>query len=286
MAEPVPDSDGRILAVRGAYQDLSAQHWTEVALAAARDRLADSEREAAERNRLALQLQHAIMPPARGPLEAPGLRIAVRYRPAESEALVGGDWYDAFVLPSRLVLLCVGDVAGHGVDAATEMVVLRNALRGLAMTGAGPGQLLSWLNNVAHHLTNHVTATAVCALYDPTSRRLRWARAGHLPPVVVGADDSRALPLTRGVLLGAIPEAEYEESEIRLQAGETLLMFTDGLVEGRDTAVQDSLTHLLANTRPSAGSLNRLLERLLGRLLIYSKSDTDDDTCLIGAQVI
>jgi serine phosphatase RsbU (regulator of sigma subunit) len=282
VAEPVLDSDGRLLAVRGAYQDVSSQHWTEVALAATRDRLADSERETAERNRLALQLQHAIMPPTRGPLEAPGLRIAVRYRPAESEALVGGDWYDAFVLPSRLVLLSVGDVAGHGVDAATEMVVLRNALRGLAMTGAGPGQLLSWLNSVAYHLTDHVTATAVCALYDPETRRLSWARAGHLPPVVVGASEARALPLSRGLLLGALPEVEYEESEIRLQQGETLLLFTDGLVERRDTAVHESLDHLLTHTQPPADSLSQLLERLL----IHSRSDTDDDTCLIGIQVI
>lgn len=282
VAEPVLDSADRLLAVRGAYQDVSAQHWTEVALAATRDRLADSERETAERNRLALQLQHAIMPPARGPLEAPGLQIAVRYRPAESEALVGGDWYDAFVLPSRLVLLSVGDVAGHGVDAATEMVVLRNALRGLAMTGAGPGQLLSWLNSVAYHLTDHVTATAVCALYDPETRRLRWARAGHLPPVVVGTDKARHLPLTRGLLLGALPEAEYEESEVQLAQGETLLLFTDGLVERRDTAVHESLDHLLAHTQPPAEDLTALLERLL----IYSKSDTDDDTCLIGIQVV
>ena len=90
----------------------------------------------------------------------------------------------AVVLPSRLVLLCVGDVAGHGIDAATSMVVLRNALRGLAVTGARPAQLLSWLNMVAHHLTGGVTATAVCGLYDPERRRLRWARAGHLPPVL------------------------------------------------------------------------------------------------------
>ncbi|MGW1607108.1 PP2C family protein-serine/threonine phosphatase, partial [Streptomyces eurythermus] len=181
VAEPVLDTDGRLFVVRGAYQDISAQHWTEVALAATRDQLAHTEQQAAERNRLTLQLQHAIMPPTRAPLTVPGLEVAVRYRPAETEHLVGGDWYDAVVLPSGLVLMCVGDVAGHGIEAATSMVVLRNALRGLAVTGAGPGQLLSWLNIVAHHLTGAVTATAVCALYDPDQHTLRWARAGHLP---------------------------------------------------------------------------------------------------------
>lgn len=182
VAEPVLDADQRLHAVRGAYQDISAQHWTEVALAATRDQLAHTEAESAERNRLALQLQHAIMPPTPPAVEAPGLRVAVRYRPAETESLVGGDWYDTVVLPSGLVLLSVGDVAGHGIEAATGMVVLRNALRGLAVTGAGPAQLLSWLNTVTHHLAKHVTATAVCGIFDPRTRVLRWARAGHLPP--------------------------------------------------------------------------------------------------------
>lgn len=281
VAEPVLDGDDRLAAIRGAYQDVSSQHWTEVALAATRDQLARSEQQAAERNRLTLQLQHAIMPPTSGPLPAPGLEIAVRYRPAESESLVGGDWYDAVLLPSGLVLLCVGDVAGHGIDAATSMVVLRNALRGLAMTGAGPGQLLAWLNSVAHHLTDQVTATAVCALFDPATRRLRWARAGHLPPIVVGAGEATALPLTRGPLLGALPEPEYEENEIRLEPDQTVLMYTDGLVERRDATWQESLAHLLANAESPADTPGELLDRLLA----YSKSDTDDDTCLIGIHV-
>ncbi|MEV6353192.1 SpoIIE family protein phosphatase [Streptomyces hydrogenans] len=280
-AEPVLGPGGGIQAVRGAYQDISAQHWTEVALSATRDRLAATEEEAEERNRLTLQLQHAIMPPAKPPLDAPGLYVGVRYRPAESESLVGGDWYDAVVLPSKKVLLCVGDVAGHGVEAATSMVVLRNALRGLAVTGAGPGQLLSWLNSVAHHLTAHVTATAVCGVYDPESRTLRWARAGHLPPVLVRGEDAADLPLLRGLLLGALAEAEYEEDELRLEPGDTVLMYTDGLVERRDTAVHDSVAQLLTVARMPSESLERRLDQLLAR----SKSDTDDDTCVVGVQV-
>ncbi|MGW0469172.1 SpoIIE family protein phosphatase [Streptomyces sp. NPDC003027] len=281
IAEPVLGPDRRLLAVRGAYQDISSQHWTEVALAATRDRLAVTEQESAERNRLALQLQHAIMPPTRGPLDAPGLQIAVRYRPAETESLVGGDWYDAVVLPSKKVLLCVGDIAGHGIEAATGMVVLRNAMRGLAVTGAGPAQLLSWLNIVAHHLTEQVTATAVCGVFDPETRTLRWARAGHLPPVLVRGTGATTLPLLKGLLLGALAEAEYEEAEIQLEAEDTVLMYTDGLVERRDTAVHDSLAQLIASAQAPADTL----ERRLDTLLTHSKSDTDDDTCLIGVRV-
>ncbi|MFG3023242.1 SpoIIE family protein phosphatase [Streptomyces sp. NPDC048254] len=281
VAEPVLDSGGQLYVVRGAYQDISAHHWTEVALAATRDQLAHTEQQASERDRLTLQLQHAIMPPAHAPLEVPGLDLAVRYRPAETQHLVGGDWYDAVVLPSRLVLVCVGDVAGHGIEAATSMVVLRNALRGLAVTGAGPGQLLSWLNMVTHHLTGSVTATAVCGLYDPDRHTLRWARAGHLPPVLVRAGEAEPLPLVKGLLLGAVPEAEYQEHEVQLAVDDTLLMYTDGLIERRDRSVEESLAQMLrtARTVPST------LEQQLDRLLTHSRSDTDDDTCLVGIRV-
>lgn len=281
VAEPVLDTDGRLVAVRGAYQDISSQHWTEVALAATRDQLAQSEQHASERSRLALQLQHAIMPPTRAPLEAPGLQVAVRYRPAEEEHLVGGDWYDAVVLPSGLVMLCVGDVAGHGIEAATSMVVLRNALRGLAVTGAGPGQLLSWLNIVAHHLTGSITATAVCGLYDPSRHTLRWARAGHLPPVLVRGSQAAPLPLLKGMLLGALPETVYEEEEVQLAADDTLLMYTDGLIERRDRSVEESLTQLLVQAR----TVTPTLDQQLDRLLTYSRSDTDDDTCIVGIRL-
>ncbi|MFJ1705590.1 SpoIIE family protein phosphatase [Kitasatospora sp. NPDC088346] len=283
VAEPVLGHNSAITAVRGAYQDVSAQHWTEVALAATRDQLAHSEQQAAERNRLTLQLQHAIMPPSRGPLDLGALRIAVRYRPAEKDHMVGGDWYDTVVLPTKQVLLCVGDVAGHGIDAATGMVALRNALRGLAATGAGPAQLLAWLNAVAHHLTDNVTATAICALFDPGTRMLRWARAGHLPPVLVRGGEASTVPTVSGILLGAIAEADYAEGELQLETGDTLLLYTDGLIERKDRSLQDSLHQLLTTVRrPDRSGDPDDLESRLDHLLTYSSADTDDDTCLIG----
>ncbi|MFG1682544.1 SpoIIE family protein phosphatase [Nonomuraea sp. NPDC049269] len=281
VAEPVFGNDDRLLAVRGAYQDISSQHWTEVALAATRDQLAHSEQQTAERNRLALQLQRAIMPSTRNTMDAFGLRIAVHYRPAEKDHLVGGDWYDAVVLPSKQVLLSVGDVAGHGIEAATGMVMLRNALRGLAATGAGPAQLLTWLNLVAHHLTDSVTATAICGLYDPQTRVLRWARAGHLPPLLVRGTSASELPMIGGLLLGAMSEASYEEGQLQLEAKDTLLMYTDGLIERRDRALQHAQNQLLVVSAQPATTL----EQRLDHLLTDCTSDTDDDTCLIGVEL-
>ncbi|SER01865.1 PP2C family protein-serine/threonine phosphatase [Actinokineospora terrae] len=278
IAEPVP---GDTPAVRGAYQDISAQHWTEVALAATREQLAHSEQEAVERTRLTLQLQHAIMPPAQNTLQTPHLDVAVRYRPAEKEHLIGGDWYDAVVLPSSQILLCVGDIAGHGIEAATSMVVLRNALRGLAATGAGPAQLLTWLNLVTRHLTDHVTATAVCALFDPADSTLRWARAGHLPPVLIQGSTATTLPLITGPLLGGLANPVYEEAHLSLVHRDTLLLYTDGLIERKDRTVEESLARLLATAARATSTLDQRLDRLL----THSNSDTDDDTCIVGVQL-
>ncbi|GAA2381741.1 SpoIIE family protein phosphatase [Nonomuraea africana] len=278
VAEPVFDDHATLLAIRGVYQDISAQHWTEVALAATQDQLVQSEQQAAERNRLALQLQHAIMPPSRGPMDAFDLQIAVRYRPAEKEHLVGGDWYDAIVLPSKQILLSVGDVAGHGIEAATGMVVLRNALRGLAVTGAGPAQLMTWLNLVAHQMIDNFTATAICALYNPGTRVLRWARAGHLPPILIRDDRAAELPMIGGILLGAVSEADFEEGRIELRREDTLLMYTDGLIERTDRTLEDSQRQLLVSASRHAATLDARLDHLLA----HNRSDTDDDTCLIG----
>lgn len=281
IAEPVLDSQGELLAVRGAYQDVSAQHWTEVALSATQDQLAITEQESLERNTLTLQLQQVIMPPTHPTIEAFGLRVAVRYRPAAQEELVGGDWYDAVVLPTKQILVSVGDITGHGIKGATGMVVLRNALRGLAATGAGPAQLLTWLNLVAHHLSDNIIATAICGLYDPHTRVLRWARAGHLPPVLVRDGDAELLPMLRGVLLGALAEPSYEEGELQLESGDTLLLYTDGLVERRDVPLDDCLDHLCAAARTPASNLDELLDHLLA----HGESNTDDDTCVIGIQL-
>ncbi|MCG6493869.1 SpoIIE family protein phosphatase [Kitasatospora sp. A2-31] len=281
VVEPVLDEARRVTGVRGAYQDVSSQRWTEVALGATRERLADSEQETAESEQLALRLQQAILPAEPPPLGATGLSAAVRYRPAAKRDRVGGDWYDVLPLPDGQVLLAVGDVAGHGVGAATGMVALRHSLRGLAVTGAGPGRLLEWANTLALREPGQVTATAACALYDPAAGEIRWARAGHLPPILLGADGAHVLPLPHGVLLGAMEDAEYEEYTTRLVSGEVLLLYTDGLVERRDRPVEESVDQLIR----AAGAPGADLERYLDRLLEVSPADTDDDTCLIAVRV-
>jgi len=281
FAEPVTDPAGHLIAVRGAYQDVSADYHTQVAFAATRDRLADTEERAEEEHRLALRLQQAITPRTAVPVPTPGLDVAARYQPAGPGSLVSGDWYDTVPLPGGQIFLAVGDIAGHGIDAVTGMVALRNCLRGLAITGAGPATLLEWLNKIAIHLTDGIIGTAVCGLFDPQARSLRWARAGHLPPVLVRDGTAVALPLPDGVLLGADPNATYEEATLPLAPGDALVLYTDGLIERHDEPIDESLAGLLVLAAAAAADIHGFADHLLSE----ARSDTSDDACLVAVRV-
>jgi serine phosphatase RsbU (regulator of sigma subunit) len=281
FAEPVTDPAGTLVAVRGAYQDVSADYHTQVAFAATRDQLADTEERAEEERRLALRLQRAITPRTAAPVPTPGLDVAARYRPAGPGSLVSGDWYDTVPLPGGEIFLAVGDIAGHGIDAVTGMVALRNCLRGLAITGAGPADLLDWLNKIAFHLTDGIIGTAVCGLFDPRTRLLRWARAGHLPPVLVRDGTASTLPLPEGVLLGADPGARFCEATLELRPDDALVLFTDGLIERHDEPIDDSLDALLALSAAPAPDIHGFADHLLSQ----ARSDTSDDACLLAVRV-
>jgi serine phosphatase RsbU (regulator of sigma subunit) len=280
FAEPVLAGD-TLVALRGAFQDVSVQYHTQVALAATRDQLADSEQRAAEEHQLALRLQQAIMAQDEPPVDAAGVDVAVRYRPAEAGHLVGGDWYDVLPLPDNDILLVVGDITGHGIDAVTGMIAARNALRGLAATGAGPAELLRHLNYAACHLTEGIAGTVVCGKYEPRTRMLRWARAGHLPPVLVRDGKGQALPLPEGVLLGLDPTARYEEASTQLRVDDTLLLFTDGLIERRSGSISDLLREFTQAAAPAGPNARSHADRILGSAL----SDTGDDACLVVVRI-
>jgi len=282
--EPVTDHTGTVIAIRGVYQDVSAEFHTRLAFAAAREQLADTEERAAVEHHLAIRLQEAITPRSAAPdepVEAAGLDVAARYRPSGEGSLVSGDWYDTVLLPSKKVLLVVGDIAGHGLDAVTGMVAVRNSLRGLAITGAGPATLLDWLNRAAAHFADGVLGTAICGLYDPADRALHWARAGHLPPILVREGRAGQLPLPEGLLLGADPDARYSEEVTTLRLGDTLLMFTDGLIERRDEPIDEALATLLQVASRPVGDIGDYADFLLAE----AASDTGDDACLVAVRI-
>ncbi|UUN30480.1 SpoIIE family protein phosphatase [Streptomyces sp. FIT100] len=280
-AEPLL-TGGVLTGITGVYQDVSAQHHTEIALSATYDRLTAAQTQAALRHQLVVQLQQAIVPEVPVLQRLHGLEVAARYRPAAEEYRVGGDWYDVLPLPGGRVLVAVGDIAGHGIDSVTGMVALRNALRGLAFTGHSPARLMSLLNEVTLHTHGHPTATAVCALYDPAERSLCWASAGHLPPLLLRDARARFLDPPRNILLGAVPSAEYAQRVTPLAPGDTLMLYTDGLVERRHTGLDESLAGLRrAAERLGRGGLDERTDRLLASVT----GDTDDDTSLVVVRV-
>lgn len=280
VAGPVTGPGGDLVAVRGAYQDVSDRYHAQAAFTVTRQQLARSEQRAQEEHELAVRLQQAITPEISQPVEAAGVEVAARYRPASQQQLVGGDWYDAVLLPGKNVLLAVGDVAGHGIGAVTGMVALRNHLRGLAVTGAGPADLLTWLNSAAFHLAGTM-ATVICAIYEPVDRTLRWARAGHLPPLLIRDGTASMPPLPGGHLLGADPDATYQEEILRLQLGDMVVLFTDGLIERRDQPLDQALTHLAELASRPPGDTGDFA----GNLLAATVSDTGDDTCLLAVRI-
>jgi len=254
---------------------------TRVELAAAMDLLADSEQRAAEEHELALRLQRAIMPSGVRLMAAAGVDIAVRCLPARPGALVAGDWYDALQLPGGDLLFVVGDMAGHGMEAVTGMVTARNALRGLAVTGADPGELIGKLNYTTCLFAEDVTGTVICGRYSPRSRMLRWARAGHLPPVLVRDGTATVQPMPEGMLLGVQPDTEYEQLYLQLRGGDTLLFYTDGLIERRAASIGDALTEFAAAAVPADPDLDALASRILASAV----SDTGDDACLLAVRI-
>lgn len=254
---------------------------TRAALAEARGLLADSELRAARGHELALRLQRAVMPSDIGLMATAGVDIAARCRPAR-QGSVAGDWYDALQLPDGDLLLVVGDSAGHGIEAVAGMVAARNALRGLAATGAEPYALIGALNRAACLFSDGVTGTVICGRYTPHLRELRWARAGHLPPVLVRGGQATVQPMPEGMLLGVRPEGEYEQIRLPLRRGDTVLFYTDGVIERRGAAISDALADFAAAVAPVGPDLNGHVAAILGG----AASDTGDDACLLAVRVL
>jgi len=194
---------------------------------------------------------------------------------------VAGDWYDALQLPDGELLFVVGDIAGHGIEAVTGMVASRNALRGLAATDADPDELLTRLNYAACVFARGVTGTVICGRYNPRSRMLRWARAGHLPPVLVRGEVAEAQPLPLGMLLGVDLDAHYEQVTLQLRTGDTLLFYTDGLIERRAASISDALAEFAAAAVPADPDV----DAHVARILASAASDTGDDACLLAVRI-
>ncbi len=257
------------LAVRPGLRALGAR-GDEVRLAA----------ELARERHVVLTLQHAILPVHDRPFELPGLRTAVRYLPAAQGSRVGGDWYITAEMPDGTVLLAIGDVAGHGLEAAAGMARLRGALAGLAITGASPDRLVGWLNDLVWHVAPEQTASVIAGSFDPQTRTLTWSQAGHPPPLLIRAGSATPVDQPRGVLLGAGRDC-YEVGTLSLRRDDLLLFYSDGLIERRDRGIDEGVALLAAAVR---GATDPEL-MISAALCALGSADADDDTCLVALAV-
>jgi PAS domain S-box-containing protein len=286
---------GRTLGVLTLYSDpgeaLSREDLATAQDVADRAGLAlDNTRLYAQQQQLAEGLQRSLLTE---PPEPDHAEIAVRYLPAIEAARVGGDWYDAFLQPCGATMLVIGDVVGHDTEAAAAMGHLRGLLRGIATySDAPPAEVLRGLDASMAVLQTHVLATATVARFEQTDderrrgiTRMRWANAGHLPPLVINPDGTVAeLASWKGdLLLGVDHEAERQESVVTLDRGATVLLFTDGLVERRDADLDSGLVRLREALVEFAGlPLQQLLDEVLERLV---DGRPEDDVALVAVRL-
>ena len=175
----------------------------------------------------------------------------MRYQPALKLAQVGGDWYDFFELPDGTLSVVIGDVAGHDQRAAAAMAQVRNVLRGVSYTlhPADPSAVLRGVDRVLTRSQERTVATGLVAHVrrtDETGLSLRWSNAGHPPPVLIDADGAARLLETKpNLLLGLDEDAPRADHDVVLAPGETVVLYTDGLVERRGVAVTEGMAWLV-----------------------------------------
>jgi GAF domain-containing protein/anti-sigma regulatory factor (Ser/Thr protein kinase) len=255
--------------------DLSLLELAGERLAVALDRSRMYERE----HFVAETLQRSLLP-ERLP-QVPGAVVASRYLPGEGEA-VGGDWYDVIGLRDGRFVLAMGDVVSRGVRAASVMGQLRNALRAYALDGHPPPAVLGRLHAITRTMEGGELATLVYALFDPATGTLVYGGAGHPPPVVIRSDGTVVLlEEGRGPPLGAVADTLYTDATTRLGPGDTLLLYTDGIVERRDMWIDEGLELLQAEARTAAGwEPEQVLDRLTTTLL--EGGTAHDDVALLA----
>ena len=238
----------------------------------------------ADEHAIAAVLQRAIMPAAAAVI--PGLEIGASYRQAGTTQQIGGDWYDALALPGQRAYLAVGDVVGHGLTAAEDMTQLRNAGRTLAIAGYQPASILEELARVTDWATSGKFATAAAAIIEPDVSVVTYATAGH-PPILIRRAKTGTVeipPPAEGPALclpGGQDFPQYTQGQTGFDAGDIMLMYTDGLIERRGEDLEEGITRVaerLQAWQPGA-PLGSLCDELIASL---GAEPQLDDMCVLA----
>ena len=216
----------------------------------------------------------------------PRLELAARYLPSGLAPQIGGDWYDALELDRDRTAVMIGDVVGHGVRAATTMSELRNALRAFAVEGHGPGAALQQLDRVVHATFGPgMIATVLFLIIDASKGTVSISRAGHPPPALRSAGGEIRFLETGGTLpLGIDDRVKADEAEYAVNAGDTLLLFTDGLVERRRESINTGFDRLREAFTGAPVDVEQLCDYILERTVTEQASH--DDIAVLAVRVL
>ncbi|MYW66957.1 SpoIIE family protein phosphatase [Streptomyces sp. SID8379] len=287
MGEPVLDADGSTASMWAVVRDVSELRRSQRAVSETRDSLQRQRHIAQTEHRLAVELQEAVLPPRRGSLRLrhggpQGLDVAAQYLPSSAGDLIGGDWYDALELPDGKTLLTVGDLTGHGVAVASGMAMLLGAVRGMAVCGTPPAELLGRLGELLDNAVQPSLGSALCCRYDPVARTLAWAQAGHPAPLLFRDGTGRALTPPEGVLLGATSGAVYGQAEEQLRGGDVLVLHTDGLVPRRGEKAAAGRLLALAPRLAEAHDAQDCVRVVTDE---FGSGERDDDACVLVVRI-
>jgi PAS domain S-box-containing protein len=276
IGEIVRDEAGTPVRLRGSNQDITQMREAEQVLAAA-----GAAREAAAReHRIADELQASLLP-ART-FDPDHLQIATYYRAGVEGTQVGGDWYDVIELGAGRTALVLGDVMGRGVQAAAVMGQLRSAVRAYSRLDLPPADVLEHLDAAVRELGSDQIVTCVYAVYDPGDRSLTYANAGHLPPLLcLPGQPTRRLLGAASPPLG-IGQPGLLEERVELPTDALLVLYTDGLVEHRDSDIDTGIDDLAALVEARDVALVDLPELLVEALL---PAGPDDDIAVLLVQI-
>ncbi|MGP6157002.1 MAG: SpoIIE family protein phosphatase [Vulcanimicrobiaceae bacterium] len=209
----------------------------------------------------------------------PGLVLDAVYRPASLEARVGGDWYDVFMLPDGRVLFSVGDVAGHGIEAAVAMNQARQVIIATALAETSP-ELVLMRANATLNVQGAPIVTALCGFLDPKTGEGSYAAAGHPPPLLVGPEGSVKVLQLGGMPLGSRREISYASHAFRLVKDGLLVVYTDGAIE-YDRDVLAGELHLAAVTASIALDRGPLPAQRIYREIFAGRQPNDDVAILV-----
>ena len=274
--EVVLDANGEPVALRGSVQDITDRRAAEEALAAA----AANAEAAAREHAIADQLQRSLMPQTGFTLDH--LEVATYYRAGVEGTQVGGDWYDVIELGGGRTALVVGDVMGRGVQAAAVMGQLRAAVRAYARLDLPPADLLESLDGIVRELGEDQIVTCIYAVFDPADRVLRFANAGHLPPIVaLPGGDCYLVEGSENPPLGVGP-FNLMPMEVDLESNARVVLYTDGLVERRGEDLQLGIKNLAVRVADLTGPVDGVPEELVAAML---PDGPDDDVAILIARV-